>query len=189
MPSRQASTTAELLPSPSLGRPEVSVRCPATGATIAMVTPAAAVNTPSSSDSWAELPNAELDRYVLNTNVVATALNAENAQSQKPQAATAPRAGGSRAVTRDKLAGMGLGHITGRPRSGRCGAQVAEHGQHPPVAGVARVQPELGEDRVDLLAHRAVGDDQGGADLGVGPALGHQRQHVPFPVGQVPHRV
>jgi hypothetical protein len=32
------------------------------------------------------LPNAEPDRYVLKTNVVATALNAENAQSQKPQA-------------------------------------------------------------------------------------------------------
>jgi hypothetical protein len=30
------------------------------------------------------------------------------------------------------------------------------------VARVARVQAELGEDRVDVLAHRAVGDDQGG---------------------------
>jgi hypothetical protein len=49
------------------------------------------------------LPNAEVDRYVLKTKVVATALNAENAQSQKPQAATAPRSGGV-PVTRRRLA-------------------------------------------------------------------------------------
>jgi hypothetical protein len=52
-----------------------------------------------------------------------------------------------------------------------------------------RVETELGEDRVDVLAHRAVGDHQGRGDLRVGPALGHQRQHVALPVGQVVQRV
>src|ERR1700685_3560131 len=94
VPIRQSATTPELIPSHSLRRPDASVRWPATGATTAMTIPATAVNTPSSSDSCAGLPNAELDRYVLKTKVVATALNAENAQSQKPQAATAPRSGG-----------------------------------------------------------------------------------------------
>ena len=51
------------------------MRCPATGATIAMTMPATAVNAPSSSDSRARSPNAELDRYVLKTKVVATALS------------------------------------------------------------------------------------------------------------------
>jgi hypothetical protein len=57
------------------------------------------------------------------------------------------------------------------------------------VADVARVQLELGEDRVDVLADRALGNDQGRADLGVGPSLGHQRQHVAFALGQAVQRV
>lgn len=105
MPSRQATTTPELIPSHSLRRPEVSLRWPATGATTAMNTPATAVNTPSSSDSCAGLPNALPDRYVLKTKVVATALKAENAQSQRPQAATAPRLGGEWPVTPHKISG------------------------------------------------------------------------------------
>src|ERR1700684_1146501 len=91
MPSGQPTTPPELIPSHSLRRPEASLRWPAPGATPAMITPATAVNTPSSSDSCAGLPNALPDRYVLNTKVVATALKAENAQSHRPQAATAPR--------------------------------------------------------------------------------------------------
>ena len=72
---------------------------------------------------------------------------------------------------------------------GRAGAEVAQHGEDPAVAGVAGVQPELGEDRVDVLADRAVGDHEGRRDLGVGAALGHQRQHVAFPLGQDVQRV
>src|ERR1700677_2234892 len=68
-------------------------------------------------------------------------------------------------------------------------AEVTEHREHPPVADVARVQPELGENRIDVLADRAIGDHQGRADLRVGAALGHQRQHVPFPLAQVLERV
>jgi hypothetical protein len=49
-------------PEPQLATVVASVRCPATGATTAMTMPATAVNTPSSSDSCAGLPNAELDR-------------------------------------------------------------------------------------------------------------------------------
>src|SRR5580693_4604269 len=104
VPSRQSATTPELIPSHRLRWPDASVRCPATGATIAMTMPAAAVNPPSSSDSRAGSPKAELDRYVLKTKVVATALNAENAQSQKPHATTAPRVGEVPPVTRRRLA-------------------------------------------------------------------------------------
>src|SRR5215472_17702910 len=56
--------------------------------------------------------------------------------------------------------------VPGRYRSdgrcGRAGAEVAEHRENPPVTRVTGVQAELGEDRVDVLAHGAVGDDQGG---------------------------
>src|SRR6266516_2230922 len=48
------------------------------------------------------------------------------------------------------------------------GAKVAQDRQDAPVAGVSGVQAELAEDRVDVLAHGAVGDDEGRADLGVG---------------------
>ena len=61
--------------------------------------------------------------------------------------------------------------------------------EHPPVACVARIEPELGEDRVDVLAHRAVRDHQGRADLRVGSALGHQGQHGAFPLGLAVQRV
>ena len=57
------------------------------------------------------------------------------------------------------------------------------------MARVVRVEAELGEDRVDVLAHRAFGDHQGRRDLRVGPALGHQREHVAFPLGQGVQRV
>src|ERR1700722_9706245 len=103
VPSRQSATTPELIASHRLRWPDASVRCPATGAMMAMAKAAAAGNPPSNSDSRAGSPKAELDRYVLNTKVVATALNAENAQSQKPHAATAPRSGGV-PFTRRRLA-------------------------------------------------------------------------------------
>jgi hypothetical protein len=52
------------------------------------------------------------------------------------------------------------------------------------VAGVAGVQAQLAENGVDVLAHRAVGDDERRADLGVRVALGHEGKHVPLPLGQ-----
>jgi AraC-like DNA-binding protein len=67
VPSRQSVITPELIASHRLRWPDASVRCPATGATMAMTMPATAVNPPSSSDSRAGSPNAELDRYVLKT--------------------------------------------------------------------------------------------------------------------------
>ena len=39
-------------------------------------------------------------------------------------------------------------------------------------------QAELGEDAADVLLDRALADDQLGGDAGVGPALGHQPQHL-----------
>src|SRR5690348_3223750 len=55
------------------------------------------------------------------------------------------------------------------PRSS--GAQVAQDREDATVVAVAGRQPELGEDVVDVLFHRAAADDQRLGDSGVGPAL------------------
>ena len=100
------------------------------------------------------------DRYVLKTKVVATALKAAKAQSHRPQASTVPRvalapgvatapgAGGTWPVTPDKLAGLRRAG-QGLAWSGRARPQVAQHGQNPPVAGVARYRPSLA--KIELM--------------------------------------
>src|SRR3954463_11984610 len=73
------------------------------------------------------------------------------------------------------------------PRSS--GAQVVQHGEDATVVAVAGRQPELGKDVVDVLFHRAAADDERPGDGGVGPALGHQREHLPLARGQRVERV
>src|ERR1051326_8637258 len=68
------------------------------------------------------------------------------------------------------------------PRSS--GAQVAQHGEDATVVAVAGRQPELGEDVVDVLFHRAAAHHERIGDGGVGPALGHQGEHLPLARGQ-----
>src|SRR5256885_11008477 len=50
--------------------------------------------------------------------------------------------------------------------------------QHAPVPLVVRLQVQLHEDVVDVLADRALADSQALGDRGVRAALGHQLQHV-----------
>src|SRR5271166_3889790 len=57
-------------------------------------------------------------------------------------------------------------------------AEIAQNGEHATVVAVTRRQPELGEDVVDVLFHRAAADDERVGDGGVGPALGHQGEHL-----------
>ena len=59
--------------------------------------------------------------------------------------------------------------------------EPGEHGEHATVVVVRGWQVELGEDRRDVLLDGAVGDDERAGDRRVGPALGHQAQHLPLP--------
>src|SRR5690348_1449013 len=62
------------------------------------------------------------------------------------------------------------------PRSS--GAQVAQDREDATMVAVAGRQPELGKDVVDVLFHRAAAHHERLGDGGVGPALGHQREHL-----------
>ena len=73
------------------------------------------------------------------------------------------------------------------PRSTR--AEIAQDGEHATVVAVTGRQPELGEDVVDVLFHRAAADDECGGDAGVGPAFGHQREYLAFARGELAERV
>src|SRR5690349_8048678 len=73
------------------------------------------------------------------------------------------------------------------PRSS--GAQVAQHGEDATVIAVAGRQPELGEDVVDVLFHRAAADHECPGDGRVRPALGHQREHLALARGEFAERV
>ena len=75
--------------------------------------------------------------------------------------------------------------VTGREPT----AEVPEHGQDPAVVVLGRRQVELDEDVADMLLHRARGDHQSRRDAGVGPALGHQPQHLPLARGEAVQRV
>src|ERR1700729_2153358 len=64
---------------------------------------------------------------------------------------------------------------------------LAEEDQHrldPAVNVLLLRQPQLGEDRVGVLLHGALGDEQGGGDRGVALALGHLGKDLGFPRGQ-----
>jgi hypothetical protein len=50
--------------------------------------------------------------------------------------------------------------------------QVRQHGQHTPIVVLVRLQVELEEDVVDVLADRFLRNMQAAADTGVGPGLG-----------------
>jgi len=60
------------------------------------------------------------------------------------------------------------------------GPQVREHRQHPSVAVLRAGQVQLHEDVADVLGDGRVTDHQLARDGGVGAALGHQREHLPF---------
>jgi len=59
--------------------------------------------------------------------------------------------------------------------------QVLDRGQDPAVVAVRRGEAELGEDAGDVLFHNSGRDGKRAGDSGVGAALGHQREHFPFP--------
>src|ERR1700733_9756792 len=63
-------------------------------------------------------------------------------------------------------------------RCRRSGFQVAQDGEHPAVVGIRRGQGELAEDVRDVLFDGPLGYHESRGDRVVGPALGHQRQHL-----------
>src|SRR3954451_24143452 len=60
--------------------------------------------------------------------------------------------------------------------------QVGQHRLHPTVDLEVHRQVELREDAVDVLGHSLLGDVEGAADGGVGPALGPPRPPPPPPL-------
>ncbi len=69
------------------------------------------------------------------------------------------------------------------------GLQVAQHRQHAAVVALGRRQPELREDRADVLLDRALGDDDPRGDRRVRAPLGHQGEHLALARAQVVERV
>jgi hypothetical protein len=64
-------------------------------------------------------------------------------------------------------------------------AEDGEHCRNPSVRlGLHCGQAELGEDRVDVLFHRRVGDEETVGNSCIGAAFRHDSQHFSFPVGQ-----
>src|SRR6476660_8068362 len=58
------------------------------------------------------------------------------------------------------------------------GFEEPENRQHSPVFGCALRQVELGKDAADVFLDRALGDEDPLGDARVGPALGHEGEHV-----------
>lgn len=77
-------------------------------------------------------------------------------------------------------------------RGGRCGllasAQPGQHRRNPSVSRVLVGQPELGEDRVDVLLDRREAQVQVGCYRGVGASRGHPLQHAALALGEVRQR-
>jgi hypothetical protein len=67
--------------------------------------------------------------------------------------------------------------------------EVAEDGEHAAVVGVRRRQAELAEDVADVLLHGLLRDHKARGDRAVGPALGHQGQHIALPGREGPEPV
>lgn len=72
---------------------------------------------------------------------------------------------------------------------GRSAPQIGQHRQDPPVGVTVHRQAEALQDAADVLVHSGHRDVQGPGDGRVGPALGHQRQHLPFPGRETAQRV
>src|SRR6478609_11144427 len=62
--------------------------------------------------------------------------------------------------------------------------QVHQRRPDPGVIGPVAAEPELGEDGVDVLLHRVLGQEQLGRDRGIRPALGDTGEHLPFAGGE-----
>ena len=92
-PAVQATTSPVCTPSHSLRRPPASLRCPVTGASSAMNTPATASASPSACDPDSSSAATASVRYTVKTNVTMTALKAADPQSHNAQATTLPREG------------------------------------------------------------------------------------------------
>src|SRR6476619_3689175 len=58
------------------------------------------------------------------------------------------------------------------------GFEEPENRQHSPVFSCALQQVELGKDAADVFLDRALGDEDPLGDARVGPALGHEGEHV-----------
>jgi hypothetical protein len=69
------------------------------------------------------------------------------------------------------------------------GAEIGENGTDAPVGVVVGGKAELGEDRRRVLAGRALAEEEPASDPGLGQALGHQREHRPFPLGERGERI
>ena len=52
------------------------------------------------------------------------------------------------------------------------------------MVGAVTAEPELGEDGVDVLLHRVLGEEQLGRDRGIRPALSDTVEHLPFARGE-----
>src|SRR6204780_434886 len=74
-------------------------------------------------------------------------------------------------------------------RLGLDAVEVAEDGEDAAVVAFAGGESEFGENVIYVLFDRAAADDEGGGDGGVGAALGHQREDLALPGGELAERV
>ena len=75
------------------------------------------------------------------------------------------------------------------PASGLTSVEERDYGENAAVIVLGRRQPQLGEDAVNVLFDRSLGDPELTRNAGVRAALGHQREHLALAPRQDVERV